>query len=140
MFKAIGLPVLQVCLLWAWLGLAPQAKAEDLLYTFRPGDSLWKVCEQYARDPHACWQELAQRNGIASPRAIPAGARLRIPSEWLKQQPQPARVTRARGELLVYRKAGGEPEFAGEDTLIELGDALETGHDGFARVTFADDS
>ena len=26
------------------------------------------------------------------------------------------------------------------DTVIELGDALETGHDGFARVTFADES
>ena len=140
MCKGWAVSCLRACVLVMGLGLFNGASAEDLVYTFRPGDSLWKVCEQYARDPHACWQELAQRNGIASPRAIPAGARLRIPSEWLKVQPQPAQISRAHGELLVYRKQGGEPEFAGVGTRIELGDALETGHDGFARVTFADES
>ena len=140
MNKGMGMALGRVLLVGALLSGFRPVLAEDLVYTFRPGDSLWKVCEQYARDPHICWQELAQRNGIASPRAIPAGARLRIPSEWLKLQPQPALIDSARGEVLVYRKEGGEPEFAGDDTEIHLGDALETGPDGYARVEFADQS
>lgn len=114
--------------------------AEDMVYTFRPGDSLWKVCEQYARDPNACWQELAQRNGIATPRAIPAGARLRIPAEWLKAQPEPAQVSRVSGQVWLYRKAGGDPEQVGMGAQVDLGDALETASNGYARVEFADES
>lgn len=112
--------------------------AQDMIYTFRPGDSLWKVCEQYARDPQACWRELAQRNGIRSPRAIPPGARLRIPAEWLKQQPEPAIISEFSGQVLLYRKVGGEPVMAEIGLGIEFGDALETGPQGLARIDFAD--
>lgn len=118
---------------------APVA-AEDMEYTFRPGDSLWKVCEQFARDPNLCWQELAQRNGISSPRAIQPGARLRIPAEWLRLQPEPARILVASGELTLYRKDGGAPESAGAGSEILFGDALETGEQGYARIEFADGS
>ena len=116
------------------------SQAEDMEYTFRPGDSLWKVCEQFARDPNRCWKELAQRNGIASPRAIQPGARLKIPAEWLRMQPTPARILVASGELTLYRKDGGTPEVARVGTEIRFGDALETGDEGYARIEFADGS
>ncbi|MDF1821131.1 MAG: FecR domain-containing protein [Alcanivoracaceae bacterium] len=119
---------------------AAHAQAEDMEYTFRPGDSLWKVCEQFARDPNLCWKELAQRNGIASPRAIQPGTRLRIPAEWLRLQPTPARILVASGQLTVYRKDGGTPEPGRVGSEIQFGDALETGEQGYARIEFADGS
>jgi hypothetical protein len=125
--------------LWCLL-TAETVLAEDVQYTFRPGDSLWRVCENFARDPNQCWKELAQYNGISSPRAIPPGAILNIPTAWLKQAPEPARVHAVIGDVTLYRKAGGEAERVTQGAEVHTGDALETGDSSSVRVLFADQS
>lgn len=114
--------------------------AEDVQYTFRPGDSLWRVCENFAQNPNQCWKELAQYNGISSPRAIPPGALLNIPTAWLKQALEPARVHAVIGEVMLYRKQGGEAEQVTQGVEVHAGDALETGDRSSVRVLFADQS
>ncbi len=114
--------------------------AEDLQYTFRPGDSLWRVCETFARDPNHCWQQLAQHNGIASPRQIKPGTVLNIPSDWLKQEPAPVKVLASIGEVVLYPQAGGMSQSLRAGMTVRTGDAVETGMDGSVRVLFADQS
>ena len=125
--------------LWCCI-MAGQLLAEDVQYTFRPGDSLWRVCENFARDPNFCWQELARHNGISSPRAIPPGAVLNIPADWLKQQPAPAKLVSLSGDVTLYRKSGDTVTELSAGAVIDTGDALETGNVSSARVIFADQS
>lgn len=130
----------KLILLWCGVWMAGVVLAEDMQYTFRPGDSLWRVCETFARDPNLCWQELAQHNNISSPRAIPPGAILNIPIGWLKQEPEPARVQALVGDVSVYRSDGAAAEYAQPGMEVKTGDALETGDRSSARVLFADQS
>ncbi|MDF1779974.1 MAG: FecR domain-containing protein [Alcanivoracaceae bacterium] len=125
--------------LWCCI-MAGQLLAEDVQYTFRPGDSLWRVCENFARDPNFCWRELANHNGISSPRAIPPGAVLNIPADWLKQQPAPAKLMSLSGDVTLYRKSGETETDLSVGSVIDTGDALETGSVSSARVIFADQS
>ena len=126
-------------LLWCCI-MAGTALAEDVQYTFRPGDSLWRVCETFARDPEQCWRELAQHNGIKSPRAIPPGTLLNIPAQWLKQAPEPATLVSLAGEVTLYRNNGEIERHLEKGADIGTGDALETGAVSSARVLFADQS
>lgn len=126
-------------MLWC-LVTAGAVCAQDIQYTFRPGDSLWRVCENFARDPNHCWQQLAQHNGIASPRQIKPGTVLNIPADWLKQAPAPVKVLASIGEVVVYPQAGGMSRPLQSGMSISTGDAIETGVDGSARVVFADQS
>lgn len=128
------------CFLIASAGLSSSALAEDVQYTFRPGDSLWRVCETFARDPNLCWKELAQYNGISSPRGIPPGVILNIPTTWLKQAPEPARIHAVIGNVAIYRQQGGGAEAVQLGMAINAGDALETGDSSSVRVLFADQS
>ena len=118
---------------WTW------AQEEGFHYTFRPGDSLWKLCERFAQDANLCWQDLATRNNISNARAISPGTRLVIPLEWLREQPVEARVSNLSG--VAYRIARNSNEriaLASQDTL-SMGDTVET-EEGALVVEFADKS
>lgn len=124
-----------------WLGLSPAAQAsEDWHYTLRPGDSLWKVCLRFAQQPDACWRELAGHNQLADPHALRPGDTLRVPIDWLKEKPIPARLEAVTGEVMLYPAAGGTPRPVSTGDVVQFGDALETGADGSARIHFADQS
>ena len=82
---------------WLWmallLGLLSSAASaqDDWHYTLRPGDSLWKICDRFAQQPDACWRELAAYNGLADPHSLRPGDSLRVPIDWLKENPISAR-------------------------------------------------
>ena len=115
-----------------------QVQAEEWIYTFRPGDTLWDLCEKYiaALD---CWKKVAERNQIQQPRNIKPGTRLYLPIAWLKVLPASARVVATRGEVLVRRADTEEPEELASGTEILVGDTILT-NEGTATLQFADES
>lgn len=123
-----------LCLLsTAWAG-------DDWHYTLRPGDSLWKVCQQFAQSPQTCWGELARYNGLDNPHSLRPGNSLRVPISWLKEKPIPATVDAISGEVMLYPARGGEPRQLQNGDAVEFGDALETAAKSSARLRFADQS
>lgn len=107
------------------------AFAEDWNYTLRPGDDLWSVARLHCGSA-AFAERIAQHNGLADPKRLRAGTRLRIPVGWLVKQPVGALVLAVRGDV---RDAGGAPVVAGVE--LQMGARLMTA-DGFALVRFAD--
>ena len=69
------------------------AEEEYWEYTFRPGDSIWKIAEKYTTSVNN-WVEIQELNKIRQgpDRRIPPGTRIIIPVSMLKQQPVPAVV------------------------------------------------
>lgn len=123
------------------LGLTTAAAAsDDWHYTLRPGDTLWKVCQQFAQQPAECWRDLASHNSLSDPHSIRPGQTLRVPISWLKEKPIPARILAVTGEVMLYPATGGETRQVSSGDTVAFGDALETGAAGSARLRFADQS
>ena len=123
------------------LGLTTAAAASgDWHYTLRPGDTLWKVCQQFAQEPAACWRDLASHNSLENPHSISPGQSLLVPISWLKEKPIPARILAVTGEVMLYPAAGGEARQVQSGETVAFGDALETATGASARLQFADQS
>ncbi len=119
----------------------PVVAAEEYWeYTFRPGDSLWKVAEKYTTSINN-WGELLRINSIeeAEDRTILPGTRISIPISMLKQQPAPALVIAVSGAVSVVRADGEESEIAVGVKLFN-GDRVITGDGQSLRMQFADNS
>lgn len=113
------------------------ALSADWLYTMRPGDTIWQLCQEYTKEP-ACWQKLGPLNNIDRDRAIPPGTRIRVPASWLKVPPASASIDFVQGD--VRYQPPGEPEKqAQEGDQLAIGAKLITG-EGTASLGFADGS
>ena len=120
------------------LMVSQQAAANEWIYTFRPGDTLWDLCEKYIAAPD-CWKKIATRNNVDEPRSIKPGTRLYLPIAWLKVLPASARVLSARGDVTVRRADTEEPVTLDDGAEILVGDAVIT-NEGTATLQFADES
>lgn len=119
----------------------PVVAAEDYWeYTFRPGDSLWKIAEKYTTSINN-WGELLRINSIedAEDRTLLPGTRISIPVSMLKLQPAPALVVAVNGAPYVVRADGEQAKLT---VGIELynGDRVVTGDRQSLRMQFADKS
>ncbi len=114
-------------------GVVVQALAADWTYSVRPGDDLWRLAAKYCGST-AYAGRLAQHNGLARPQDLQAGARLRIPVDWLVRQPAEVEVIAVTGTVTD----GTGQALAVGDRLV-MGKQLVTA-DGFAVVAFADGS
>ncbi|MCG8315108.1 MAG: FecR domain-containing protein [Pseudomonadales bacterium] len=127
-------------LLFLWLVLlySPQTYANEWIYTFRPGDTLWDLCEKYiaARD---CWKKIATRNQVQEPRQIKPGTRLYLPISWLKVLPASAKVLAKRGEAELWRAEADTSVPLAVSMDIVVGDKILT-KDGTVTLQFADES
>ena len=81
------------------LGSAKSVSSE-WLYTVRPGDTFWGICETYTSKKN-CWQILPDLNNVERTRELPPGFIVRVPSEWLKTQPKPVTVLFVNGDVKV---------------------------------------
>lgn len=118
---------------------AAPAEPGEWVYTVRPGDSLWVLSRDYLADP-SYWPEVRRRNGIAHPRRLRAGTRLRIPLAWLKQRPSPATVLAVRGDVIVDRAITHARGPLAVGSSLGIGDVIVTGTDASATIQFADES
>jgi len=113
------------CLFFALLLLeGGTARADEWVYTFRPGDTLWVLCSTYVAEPD-CWNKVALRNEIANPRRISPGTKLYLPIAWLKVQPAKARVLTVEGEPVIALDDG-------KFEIIKKGDAFIVGDQVFS--------
>jgi len=109
-------------------------------YTFRPGDSLWKIAEEYTTSVNN-WGELLKINSIeqAADRTILPGTRISIPVSMLKLQPSPALVIAVSGAAYLVRADGQQAELTIGMELFS-GDRVVTGDRQSLRMQFADKS
>ena len=116
------------------------AEQEYWEYTFRPGDSVWKIAEKYTTSVNN-WAEIQKINQIrqGSDRRILPGTRIIIPVSMLKQQPTPARVIAVNAGASLIRANGDKAEIS-TDTLLNSGDRVVTGAGQSLRLQFADKS
>lgn len=114
-------------------------KAQDWVYTVRPGDNLWDLSERYLSSMRY-WREFQQHNGISNPLTLQPGVRLKIPLAWLKVQPVPVRVLAVLGEVFVQPAGKGDerPLLAG--ALLHIEDVVRSGLKSSASLVFADGS
>lgn len=111
--------------------------AADWVYSVRPGDTLWSICQQYAKEP-GCWQKLGPFNEINRNRQIPPGTRIRMPATWLKSPAASATIVFSQGNV-TYQHAG-EPEATAEKGIkLPIGTQVTTGQ-GTVTILFADGS
>lgn len=129
--------LLLVTLSWSAISVAQEQYWE---YTFRPGDSIWKIAEKYTTTVDN-WLEIRELNKIheGPDRRIPPGTRIIIPVWMLKIQPVPAEVVAAKGGPTLVR-ADGDRQEAKVGVLLYSGDRVVTEVEQALRIRFADDS
>ncbi len=129
----------RTCVLLVLLLLAytVPARAQEWVYTVRPGDNLRALAERYLSDPGDL-ARLQALNQVADPAQLQPGTRLKIPVAWLKVQPAPVEVLHVRNDATVVRagRRGSEPLAAG--MRLAAGDHVHTGADSSASLRFAD--
>jgi len=135
-------PLLNMCLM-LMLALSPAqswAEEEYWEYTFRPGDSIWKIAREHTNSVDN-WSALQRINRIGkdSERQIMPGSRIKIPVSMLKQQPQPALVVSIHG-IPQLKRANGELEPVTVDGKLYAGDRVITGAGQSVKLQFADKS
>lgn len=114
------------------------ASEEYWEYTFRPGDSIWKIANKYTTSVKN-WSEIQRINNIklGPDRRIQPGTRIVIPVSMLKVKPTPATVIAVNGEARLTR-ANGESEVIKIGTLLYSGDSVTTVSEQSLRIQFAD--
>lgn len=128
-------------LILAIISTGPVAAAEEYWeYTFRPGDSIWKIAEKYTTTVDN-WLEIRELNKIheGPDRQIPPGTRIIVPVSMLKIQPVPAVVIAVKGPATIVR-ADGERIEAVVGTKLYSGDQVATAQQQSVRMQFADQS
>ena len=115
--------LLLVTLSWSAASVAQEQYWE---YTFRPGESIWKIAEKYTTSVDN-WLEIRELNKIheGPDRRIPPGTRIIIPVWMLKIQPVPAEVVAAKGSPTLVR-ANGDRQEAKVGSLLYSGDRVVT--------------
>lgn len=116
------------------------AEEEYWEYTFRPGDSLWKIAKRYTSDVNNWW-EIQQLNQVREgpDRRILPGTRIFIPVSMLKLQPAPALVIALNGEANIIRANGAQLTATLGEKLYS-GDRIVTDDRQSVRLQFADHS
>lgn len=116
------------------------AQEEYWEYTFRPGDSLWKIAKKYTTTVNN-WAEIQRINRIrqSSNQRIAPGTRIVIPITMLKLQPAPAIVIALSGDVRLVR-ANGDEESPAIGTKLFNGDRVITESTQNIRIQFADAS
>ena len=114
------------------------AEEEYWEYTFRPGDSIWKISERYTTSVNN-WIEINRINSIRQgpDRKIRPGTRIVIPVSMLKKQPTPAVVLAISGDVILIRPDGEEYKlFTG--AKLHTGDKVITKEKQRLVIQFAD--
>ncbi len=109
-------------------------------YTFKPGDTIWKIAERYTSSVNN-WVEIQRINKIrqGSDRKIRPGTRIVVPVHMLKLQPTPAQVIAISHGVSLLRANGDIAEIS-IGTLLFSGDRVVTGSHQNLRIQLADNS
>ncbi|EAZ99971.1 protein containing LysM domain [Marinobacter sp. ELB17] len=109
----------------------------EWVYTLQKGDSVQQLARQLLAPPHNA-QQLLEHNSLKNALLPVTGEQVRIPMDWLKRQPQPARATSVSG-LVQLLTSNGQRRPLTVNTLIRAGDELLSGS-GSTTVILAEGS
>lgn len=109
----------------------------EWVYTLQKGDSVQQLATQLLAPPYNA-QQLLKHNSLNNALLPVTGEQVRIPMDWLKPQPQPARATSVSG-LVQLLTSNGQRRPLTVNTLIRAGDELLSGS-GRATVILAEGS
>ncbi len=123
-----------------FFSMSVSAEEEYWEYTFRPGDSIWKIADKYTNSVNN-WNEIRKLNEIRQgpDRKIRPGTRIIIPVSMLKLQPSPAIVIAIDGDAELIRANGTTSGIKVGDKLYS-GDRVVTAEKQSLRMQFADKS
>jgi len=113
------------------------APADSVVYTVRPGESLYVLAGQYFL--HRSDYRVVQRaNRIANPLRIPVGTVLHIPVAVLRAAPLVAKVAAFHGAVRLT--SGGRDLAPAAGAELAAGAVIETGGDGFVTLALPNGS
>lgn len=133
--------ILKLCILAAVLTSVAPAWAEssaDWYYTFRPSDNIQDVGKRFLSNGRE-WSDIVRYNRIDNVAAIQPGSIIKIPMQWLKFQPQPAKTLSIDGNVLVRNSHLKQYRRLQANTLIHVGYEVMS-REGTALIKLADNS
>ena len=113
--------------------------AQEWVYSVRPGDNLRSIAKRYLKNTND-WRRVQTLNGISNQYKIPVGKRLRIPFDWLKWQPIPAKVIAVIGDSFVISPPASEKKKIVMGSELHSGDIVQTSDNANVVLEFADES
>ncbi len=115
-----------------------KTQENDWHYTLRPSDSFHAVAKSLLDNKHN-WGDLVRYNRIEDVSKLAAGSIIRVPIDWLKQQPKPASVLSTTGSVLIKKSREAQYKVLRPNMAILVGDEVST-RKGSALIKFADGS
>lgn len=112
---------------------------ETITITTRKGDRLITISKDLLENPNQ-WPEIAKKNRLRNPHAIPVGTELVIPVRLLKEKPLAGEVSFAKGDVTVQISESGEwiPLHAGD--AVHQKSSVKTGEKSKVQIQYADGS
>ena len=132
-------------LLTAMTLFSPAAVSQDWVYTVRPGDTLWDLCQAHTTKAD-CWLRVGPYNGVEYPKNLQPGTRIKFPTAWLIHHPQSAEVVflLGTGTVLNTLKENQNDALAPmpltTDTDLNIGDQITLDQGAVAGIKFGDES
>ena len=128
-------PAAALLIIAATLCLPAVSRADDWVYTLRPGDDLWSIAATYCGSTRYA-ADIVAHNNLADASRIRAGQRILIPTHLLTFEPSHATILEVAGDVDL-RRAQGASASVQAGTRIDMGDQLVT-RVGSALIQFAD--
>lgn len=120
------------------LAEAENSAQRDWHYTYRPSDSLQDIAKRLLNRGHN-WTELVRYNRIAKPDNIRPGSIIKIPMDWLKFSPVPAKALSVDGVVMHKKARSTRYKTLKSSTKLHVGDEVMS-RNGTALIQLADQS
>lgn len=119
----------------ATLAQAQKSDEDTISYTMEPGDTLYGLANEYFIS-NTSVPQVQKLNRITNARAIPVGAVVEVPREFLKSTPVSLNVLFTRGEVSI--RQGSTVREAEKDMVVRPGAIITTGARAFVSLDGGD--
>ncbi len=117
---------------------ARQSSTPEWVYTLGEGETFTGMAKTLLKS-NISPTRLLRHNDIATANSLQPGTKVRIPLDWLKRQPEPAKVNAVTGQAWLISGSQGMRRPVTEQSTIRVGDELIT-RTGTVNVELADGS
>jgi len=115
-----------------------ESRSQEWHYTLRPSDNFQQVSKQLLNSNHS-WSDLVRYNSIDNVASLEPGSIIRVPIQWLKQQPKPAKTMSVAGSAQIKRSKDTYFKILKANMPIYVGDEIAT-KNGTLLIKLADGS
>lgn len=112
--------------------------AQEWHYTLRPADKLQDVGKKFLNNRYS-WTDIVHYNHIDNIASVEPGSIIRIPMQWLKHQPKPAKVMSISGSAQIKRINSTVFNTIKSNMPVYVGDEIAT-RNGTVLIKLADGS